>query len=236
MNSKLLFFIFIFGGSALTVQSQTPDLQAVTVQGNITTRNISIWTGQGLTIVTDPGNLTLATHWLKGSPDDPGVLRFDCGSQSAAAAWEFYNSNKNKSLLYLKHSNSFVGIGTTDPKARLAVNGEVLAKKVRITPKGWADYVFEPSYNLPSLEQLKRFISKHKHLPDIPSAKNVAENDLDLGGNQANLLKKIEEMTLYLIAQQKQLEERVQRIRERQQLLEDREKRVSALEAKVGNE
>ncbi len=235
MSNKLFFFIFIFCGSALTAQSQVPTLQAVTTQGSTTTKSIFISSQSGLSIVTDPGNSSLITHWLRASPVDPGVMRFDCGSMDARSGWEFYNSNTNKSLLYIRQNPGFIGIGTAEPKARLAVNGVVLAKKVRITPINWADYVFEPSYDLPSLQQLEKFITHHKHLPDIPSAKAVSKDDLNLGESQVGLLRKIEEMTLYLIAQDKKLKEREEYINNRAQALEDRERRLSALEAKRGN-
>ncbi|WP_146217482.1 hypothetical protein [Chitinophaga sp. S165] len=162
-------------------------------------------------------------------------MRFDCGSMDVRSGWEFYNSNTNKSLLYIRQNPGTVGIGTAEPKARLAVNGVVLAKKVRITPINWADYVFEPSYDLPTLQQLEKFIIHHKHLPDIPSAKEVSKDDLNLGGSQVSLLQKIEEMTLYLIAQDKKLKQRDELINDREQVLADREKRLAALEAKRGN-
>jgi hypothetical protein len=234
MNYKLFFFIFIFVGSALKVQSQTPDLEAVTAKGSVTTNSISIKHLEGLRIVTDPIASHLGVHTLRPSPVDPGVMRFDCVSNTVASGWEFYNSNTKLSLMYVRQNAGAVGIGTANPKATLAVNGEMLAKKVRVTGKDWADYVFESSYQLPSLPQVECFIMKHKHLPDVPSAKEVRKNDLDLGQNQVILLQKIEEMILYLIAQDKKLREREQRINDRQQMLANREKRLLELEAKVG--
>lgn len=237
MNRKQFFFVVIFWGSSLTVHSQTtvPTLQAVTTQGNTTTNSISIRNTEGLSVVTDPANAGLRIHMLKGSPVDPGVLRFNCSSNAVTSGWDFYNSVTNKSLMYIRQNPGFVGIGTANPKVRLAVNGDLLAKKVRITVNGWADFVFESSYELPSLQQLETFINQHKHLPDVPSAKEVSDNDLELGQNQAILLQKIEEMTLYLIAQEKRLKEREQYINDRQQTLADREERLAQLEAKVGN-
>lgn len=235
MNRKLL-FTFILVGSALTGYAQTPNLQAVTTQGNTTTNSIAIRNLEGIVFTSDPVTQTLRSHYLKGSPVDPGVVRFECTSTAVIAGWEFYNSNQNRSLLYVRQATGNVGIGTADPKTRLAVNGEALAKKVRVTPNNWADFVFDSSYHLPSLQQVEHFIVQHKHLPDIPSAKEVSDDDLELGQNQAKLLQKIEEMTLYLIAQEKALKAREQRITERQQLLDDRERRLSELEAKVGNE
>lgn len=235
MYRKLL-FIFVLIGLASGISAQIPNLEAVTTQGNTTTNKISVRGPNGFAFVSDPLNRTLELHYLKGSPVDPGVVRFECISSASIAGWEFYNSDLSKTLLYVRQATGNVGIGTADPKTRLAVNGEMLAKKVRITPNNWADFVFDSSYHLPSLQQVEHFIARHKHLPDIPSAKEVSDNDLELGQNQAKLLQKIEEMTLYLIAQEKALKEREQKITERQQLLNDREKRLSELEAKVGSE
>ncbi|HTE29427.1 MAG TPA: hypothetical protein VK666_03575 [Chryseolinea sp.] len=101
-----------------------------------------------------------------------------------------------------------VGIGTTAPGPyKLAVEGTLGARKIKVTQSPtWADYVFESDYHLPSLDEVEKFIREHKHLPDMPSAKEVAEKGLDLGDNQALLLKKIEELTLYVIELKKENE------------------------------
>ncbi|MGN6420026.1 MAG: hypothetical protein ACTHMC_21145 [Pseudobacter sp.] len=100
-----------------------------------------------------------------------------------------------------------VGIGTDNPQSELAVNGDIYAKKVKVTAAGWPDYVFADDYHLPTLAEVEAFIKKNKHLPAVPSEKEVKTNGVDLGDNQAILLKKIEELTLYAIEQQKQIEE-----------------------------
>ncbi len=70
----------------------------------------------------------------------------------------------------------------------------------------WADYVFSKYYQLPSLESIAAYIKANKHLPGIPSAAEVEKNGIDLGVNQARLLEKIEQLTLYTIELQKQVE------------------------------
>lgn len=105
-------------------------------------------------------------------------------------------------------SSGNVGIGTITPAAKLTVEGGVLATKVKVSQTlTWPDYVFEPAYQLTPLGELEQYISENKHLPGIPSAAEVAENGLDLGDNQAALLEKIEELTLHLIRQQKEIDE-----------------------------
>jgi hypothetical protein len=105
-----------------------------------------------------------------------------------------------------------VGIGTSTPQAKLAVNGDILSKKVKVTSLGWADYVFHNNYRLRPLSEVEQYIQQHHHLPEVPSAEEVEKNGIDLGDNQATLLKKIEELTLYVIEQNKKLELQQQEI------------------------
>jgi hypothetical protein len=98
-----------------------------------------------------------------------------------------------------------VGIGTISPTEKLSVNGNIIAKKIKITQSGWSDYVFDDNYKLTTLSSLEAYIRKNKHLPEVPSAKEVEDNGINVGDTQALLLKKIEELTLYLIEQDKKI-------------------------------
>jgi len=84
----------------------------------------------------------------------------------------------------------------------LVVGGKVLAEEVRVKQiSEWADYVFRPDYPLTPLSDVRDYIAAHHHLPDVPSASEVAENGIGLGKMQATLLRKIEELTLHMIQQ-----------------------------------
>ncbi|MBN9300163.1 MAG: hypothetical protein J0I41_24405 [Filimonas sp.] len=125
----------------------------------------------------------------------------------------------------IRVTNGSVGIGTEDTKAyKLAVNGTAIFTKVVVKNySNWPDYVFDSSYQLPSLDSVFSFIQVNKHLPDIPSAATVEKDGHDLGEVQKQLLKKVEEMTLYMIAQEKriqQLEEENKAAKNRIQQLE----------------
>ena len=100
-----------------------------------------------------------------------------------------------------------VGIGTTSPDQMLTVNGTIHAKEVLVDLTGsLADYVFSPTYSLRPLTEVEAFVKENQHLPEIPSAAEVKEKGLSMGEMQNKLLQKIEELTLYVIEQQKQIE------------------------------
>ncbi|MBN9300162.1 MAG: TMF family protein [Filimonas sp.] len=122
-------------------------------------------------------------------------------------------------------NNGNVGIGITAPTDKLAVNGNIRSKKVIVTQTGWPDYVFDSSYQLPTLDSVSNFIQTNKHLPDIPSAATVEKDGHDLGEVQKQLLKKVEEMTLYMIEQNKKIANQDKEIAELKQLLKNENKK-----------
>ncbi|PRY48108.1 hypothetical protein B0I27_11642 [Arcticibacter pallidicorallinus] len=93
------------------------------------------------------------------------------------------------------------GIGTTDTQGyKLAVPGSVIAESVKVKLQNtWPDYVFDCGHQLLPLSELETYVSKNKHLPDVPSADQVAKDGIDLADMNGTLLKKIEELTLYII-------------------------------------
>lgn len=100
-----------------------------------------------------------------------------------------------------------VGIGTIYPEYTLDVKGIIRATEIKIESiDNFPDYVFESNYLLPALDEVDRFIQANGHLPEIPSAKEVSENGLNMAEMQIMLLKKIEELTLYLIEQQQKIQ------------------------------
>ncbi len=107
-------------------------------------------------------------------------------------------------------------INSTDGKEKFIVwgngvvnTGKIYADEVEVKPNAigisWPDYVFSDSYNLPTLKEVEKYIKTNKHLPDIPSAKDVGDNGINVAEMDAKLLKKIEELTLYIIAQEKRI-------------------------------
>lgn len=105
-------------------------------------------------------------------------------------------------------SDGSVCIGTLDSRgSKLAVAGGVIAESIKVKLQGnWPDYVFDSTYKLEELKAIERFIKMNKHLPGIPSAKEVSANGLDIGEMNGKLLQKIEELTLHIIEQSKRIE------------------------------
>lgn len=129
----------------------------------------------------------------------------------------FIDSRDNNSTAYLDirygtqklfamDHNGNIGIGVQSPSDRLTVNGNIRTRKVIVTQTGWPDYVFDSSYQLPSLDSVSSFIQVNKRLPDMPSAAVVEKDGHDLGEVQKQLLKKVEELTLYVIELKKENE------------------------------
>ncbi|MFP2996907.1 hypothetical protein ABN763_13405 [Spongiivirga sp. MCCC 1A20706] len=119
-----------------------------------------------------------------------------------------YTNNETWNTFTINTQNGNVGIGTKTPGAyKLAVNGKIHSKEVKVDLSGWSDFVFEKDYKLPTLTDVENHIQEKGHLQDIPSAKEVAENGIFLGEMDAKLLQKIEELMLYTIQQQKEIEQ-----------------------------
>ncbi|PZR21427.1 MAG: hypothetical protein DI539_07945 [Flavobacterium psychrophilum] len=121
----------------------------------------------------------------------------------------FTEDSNNNNHFAMPKENSYVSIGSSnygDPATgelyKLSVNGSVRADRVKVY-NTWADYVFEDSYKLPTLEEVEKHIKEKGHLIDIPSAKEVEVKGIDLGDMNRLLMQKVEELTLYMIEQNK---------------------------------
>ncbi|PXV65067.1 hypothetical protein CLV62_10865 [Dysgonomonas alginatilytica] len=155
-----------------------------------------------------PVNHTGGT-WLFSSRDTPTNAFLDIS----------YGANK---LITLQH-NFKVGILTDNPQYPLDVAGTIRATEVRVEITQGSDFVFEEDYNLKPLSEVEAFVKENKHLPEIPSEKQMQKDGLNMNEFQIKLLQKIEELTLYTINQEK-------RLNEQQSLIELQNKRIEHLE------
>ncbi|HVW07713.1 MAG TPA: hypothetical protein VHC90_03985 [Bryobacteraceae bacterium] len=124
-----------------------------------------------------------------------------------------------------------VGIGTSAPTSKLAVNGTITTKEVVVTATGWSDYIFDSGYSLAPLTDVEKFVAENHHLPGVPSAQEVAEKGISLGDMQAKLLAKIEELTLHMIEAEKrstELERENDDLRRESQAIKDRLSRLES--------
>ena len=120
--------------------------------------------------------------------------------------WSVFHPGLNFALFLADNGN--IGIGTNKPGEKLTVNGGICAKEVRVSLSGnhcWPDFVFEPNYQLMPLSDLESFIKEKKHLPNIPSEKEIMSGGVEVGNTISALLKNIEELTLHIIELEKRI-------------------------------
>lgn len=133
-------------------------------------------------------------HELAFSND--GRIFFRSGGTTTWEPW--------RNLLVSSENGSY-GIGILNPTEKLAVNGNIRAKEIKVENGNWPDYIFAKSYILPTLNDTEKFIKEKGHLPGIPSAAEINADGLKLGEMNAKLLEKIEELTLHLIEKDKEI-------------------------------
>jgi len=150
-------------------------------------------------------------------------VRLYVKSMSGSTSNAFVAASSTGDDLFRVRNDGKVGIGIADPEtrlhvlgdvtigaerctttaggfnARLSVDGIIFTKEIRVTQLDWADHVFHSNYNLLPLGDLRGFISKNGHLPEVPTAAEVAQDGVSLSAMQVMLLKKVEELTLYVL-------------------------------------
>jgi len=158
------------------------------------------------------------------------AINFFRGNSTTGGGISFSTNNNTEQMRIDFIGN--VGIGTTTPDSRLTVAGNIHAREVKVTLNAGVvvpDYVFANDYKLKPLQEVEDYIKQNSHLPEIPSAKEIEKNGLMLAEMNMNLLKKIEELTLYMIEQNKEVKE----LREENKILKSLSERLSDLEAEV---
>ncbi|MCP4176262.1 MAG: hypothetical protein GY756_00680 [bacterium] len=228
-NSDVMFNIHESGNIGIGTTTPSEKLEI----GGDSKVNIKVgrWTSLG---TTGSGIATILGNNVKASTNVDGVMEFITSTADGAKAIKMqYNEGISFHTFQgsVTAGNAFagyermridnegnVGIGTANTTYnsetyKLGVKGKILTTEIKlINIADWADFVFEPTYKMPTLKEVENFIKINKHLPDVPSEKEVRENGINVGEMNATLLQKIEELTLYTIEQQKILEKQNKRI------------------------
>jgi hypothetical protein len=125
------------------------------------------------------------------------------------------NCDDNNGNSYIKFADRSTGeIMGVYNNAIVRINGKLIAKEITVKTDVWSDFVFEKEYKLLSLNELEKYINNNKHLPDVPDAGSVIENGINVAKMNVVLLQKIEELTLYLIEQEKRIKELEKTVKE----------------------
>lgn len=156
-----------------------------------------------------------------GQPNQGGIT-FYTSNPSAVIADQVFTG----SAAMVINGSGNVGLGTTLPREKLSVNGNIRAHELKVELTGWPDYVFNSGYYLKPLSEIEKFIKIEKHLPGIPSAGEVEQNGLGLGEINKLLLEKVEELTLHLIEKDKL-------IKKQESINATQEKRLGQIEARL---
>ena len=207
----------------LQVSSSSHDKEALRLSGQeYYTSDFSSSEGISFVLgVNRPGNRQLwigdSDRIAKNSTDS--FIRLMPGHQTPVIDAITTDGNAARDLT-IQSGTGRLGIGTASPTEKLHVNG-----KIRASAPVWADFVFEPEYELSSIQEVDDFIQENGHLEGIPTEEEVLKNGVDLTLMDAKLLQKIEELTLHLIDQNKKLEASYERIEKLERKLSKLEKR-----------
>jgi hypothetical protein len=164
------------------------------------------FTGNGISFIAGPGvvgNTNLQTVLVIKENGNVGI-----GSETPNAKLQINMQNINDLAFAIRNQSE------TDDNIKIFANGEIWARRIWVRQGNWPDFVFNKNYELLSIYEVKDFIVKNNRLPDMPSESEIIKNGLDLGDMNSLLLKKIEELTLYIIKQQEEIDSIKKRIME----------------------
>ena len=150
------------------------------------------------------------------------------GTGSASARWSFSSGSVYDSV-------DNIAIGTSNTQGyKLAVNGSAIFTRAVVKPyANWPDYVFDENYALPGLDELSRYIRENHHLPGMAGEQEVMQKGIDVAEQQKGLLKNVEELTLYLIRENKSLSDQHNELVKQAGRLDTQQKEIDELKALI---
>lgn len=211
----------------------------INTQNPVMKLDINTGNGQdGINLSNTNGFIRFYSSSLPGESYNPITRQNDAGivfgTANTSSSFGFVIAPWSNQAAGLRIDNQGrVGIGTSntnDANYKLFVETGIRTRKIKVDQGSWADYVFDSSYHLLPLQEVDKFIRQNKHLPGVPSAKEVVKDGLDVGENQAILLKKIEELTLYMIEMKKELTEQAEVSKKQQREIDALKKVIQELQ------
>ena len=188
------------------VGTSSPNV-ALDINGSLCGGNTNL-DGFNTNFLANSSKVLIGWNRTAGAGETDLIANQGLGSVGGFAFYNHDNSNNEKQLMWLTGDGRLM-IGLTTGNTgnnKLAVGGGVIAESVTVKLQAnWPDYVFEKNYQLPSLTDVKTYVDQNHHLPEIPSEQEVAKNGVNLGEMNKLLLKKVEELTLYLIEKDKEV-------------------------------
>jgi len=155
--------------------------------------------------------------YIKSGGLTQGSLTFDNGNDNMVLQKTLFGNGhliisgnqQAGSSIHLSENGQFnFGTGLFPNGYRMSVEGKVLATDfTTLAVANWPDYVFEKNYQLAPLSEIRKYIAEHKHLPNIPAAAEMEKNGIQLGEMSRKLMEKVEELTLYVLQLQEQIDE-----------------------------
>ena len=166
------------------------------------------WQAHNLIMGAPANTYSVSRLYLKSGGSSEGTLysefkMFTAYSETNHVDKIKFNTEENSWI----NNSGYLGIGTDNPQCKLDVRGTLRANEILVNNVSGADFVFEEAYNLRPLSEVKEYVEKNKHLPEIQSAMDMQQNGVNISELQIQLLQKVEELTLYIIQQEKRIKE-----------------------------
>lgn len=227
----------------LGIGTTTPNANLQVVGTFLANGNSSNLDSRDLSYLAGTAQMLIGWNRNGGSGETDFISNQGLGSMGGFSFRNYNNAGAENQLMWIRGDGN-VAIGTTDPKGyKLAVAGNAIAESMTVKlQSAWGDYVFKPTYKLMPLSDLKTYIDNNQHLPEIPPASQIEKDGLNLGEMNKMLVKKVEELTLYLIEKDTQLSKQENEIAKQnenalsqQEKIKQMEQRLEVLEKNIKN-